>query len=107
MLKSSEMSNINIAALKDSTRPVSKIADRLEPYLQVLLEEFSPQQVILFGLYAYGQPSEHSDVDLLIIKPMRQSTLREALAIRKKWRPLTRRKKSPVYRIGVAKPRAT
>ena len=92
MLESSEMSSINIAALKDSARPVSKIADRLEPYLRVLLDEFSPQQVILFGSYAYGQPSEHSDVDLLIIKPLHQSTLREALAIRKKWRPLMRRK---------------
>ena len=62
------MFSIDITVLKDHTQPVSKIADRLEPYLRVFLEEFSPHQVILFGSYAYGQPSEHSDVDLLVIK---------------------------------------
>jgi predicted nucleotidyltransferase len=92
VLEFSEMSDLDITVLNDSSRPVSKIAGRLEPYLRVLLDEFNPQQVILFGSYAYGEPSEHSDVDLLVIKPLHQSTLQEALAIRKKWRPLMRRK---------------
>ncbi len=92
MLKSFAMSTLNFSALKDATKPVSKIADRLAPYLQVLLEEFEPEQIILFGSYAYGEPTEHSDVDLLVIKPLHQSSLREALAIRKLWRPLTRSK---------------
>jgi uncharacterized protein len=31
--------------------------------------EFSPRKVILFGSYAYGTPTEDSDVDLLIVMP--------------------------------------
>ena len=41
--------------LHDHRFPVHQIADRLLPYLRVLLEQFRPQQVILFGSYAYGQ----------------------------------------------------
>ena len=92
MLESFAMSRLNLSALKDTDKPVSKIAARLEPYLQVLIKEFEPEQIILFGSYAYGQPDEHSDVDLLVIKQLHQSSLREALAIRKLWRPLTRTK---------------
>ena len=74
--------------LRDPRYPVHKIAGQLAPYLRVLLENFHPEQVILFGSYAYGDPSEHSDVDLLIIKPLTQSPVREAIAVRKAWRPV-------------------
>jgi len=74
--------------LRDPRYPVHQIADKLLPYLRVLVEQFQPQQVILFGSYAYGQPDEHSDVDLLIIKELAQSPLREAIAVRKAWRPV-------------------
>ena len=33
-----------------------------------LVAEYGPQQVILFGSYAYGNPRSDSDIDLLIIK---------------------------------------
>ena len=33
-----------------------------------LVAEYAPQQVILFGSYAYGTPDRDSDIDLLIIK---------------------------------------
>ena len=36
--------------------------------LEKLVAEYSPQQVILFGSYAYGIPAPDSDIDLLIIK---------------------------------------
>jgi len=74
--------------LHDRRYPVHEIASQLMPYLRVLLEKFQPQEVILFGSYAYGKPSEHSDVDLLIIKPLKQSPVREAISIRKAWRPV-------------------
>ena len=74
--------------LRDPRYPVHKIASQLVPYLRLLLEEFHPQQVILFGSFAYGKPTEHSDVDLLIIKPLEQSPVREAISIRRAWRPV-------------------
>ena len=33
-----------------------------------LVAQYAPRRVILFGSYAYGQPSPYSDIDLLIIK---------------------------------------
>lgn len=34
---------------------------------QTIVEQFQPEKIILFGSYAYGQPHEWSDLDLLII----------------------------------------
>lgn len=34
-----------------------------------IAEAFHPDKIILFGSYAYGQPDEDSDVDLLVIMP--------------------------------------
>lgn len=36
--------------------------------VEKIVEDYHPQKVILFGSYAYGEPTEDSDVDLLIIK---------------------------------------
>lgn len=80
--------SIRQEVLRDPRYPVHKIADKLLPYLRVLVEQFHPHQVILFGSYAYGQPGEHSDVDLLIIKELQESPIRESSAIRKAWRPI-------------------
>ena len=33
-----------------------------------IVSEYQPEKIILFGSYAYGNPTEDSDVDLLIIK---------------------------------------
>jgi predicted nucleotidyltransferase len=40
----------------------------LEEILNKIITEYTPQKVILFGSYAYGQPDEESDIDLLIVK---------------------------------------
>ncbi len=54
--------------LFDPRYPVHKVANRLEPYLQIIIERFHPEKIILFGSYAYGQPDEHSDFDLLVVR---------------------------------------
>lgn len=59
---------LTFPALRDRGRPVHRIADRLEPYLRALVEKLHPERVILFGSYAYGEPDEHSDVDLLVVR---------------------------------------
>jgi len=40
---------------------ITEIVDRI-------LKGYKPKKVILFGSYAYGEPTEDSDIDLLIIK---------------------------------------
>ena len=74
--------------LRDPRYPVHKIADQLLPYLQVLVEQFHPEQVILFGSYAYGEPNSDSDVDLLVVKAIDRNSTADATAIRKALRPL-------------------
>ena len=44
-----------------------------------IVREFAPLQVILFGSYAYGTPTEDSDVDLLVVMDIPESkTSRQA-----------------------------
>ncbi len=74
--------------LRDPRYPVHKIADQLLPYLQVLVEQFHPEQVILFGSYAYGEPNRDSDVDLLVVKEVASSGVDESRNILKAWRPV-------------------
>ena len=38
---------------------------------QHLVERFQPDQIILFGSYAYGRPTAESDVDLLVVMKAR------------------------------------
>ncbi len=50
-----------------------------------IVREFAPLQVILFGSYAYGTPSEYSDVDLLVVMPVAKSEARrQELEIQKR-----------------------
>ena len=76
-------STISFPALRDPRYPVHKIADQLEPYLRMIVERFHPDKIILFGSQAYGQPNEHSDVDLLIIRPGITSEKESNLEIRR------------------------
>ncbi len=34
-----------------------------------IVKHFQPIKILLFGSYAYGQPTEDSDVDMLVIMP--------------------------------------
>ena len=42
-----------------------------------IVREFTPLQVVLFGSYAYGTPTEYSDVDLLVVMPVAKSEARQ------------------------------
>lgn len=50
-------------------------------YARQIAERFQPDKIILFGSFAYGQPHEDSDVDLLVIMPARNQ-LDQAFKIR-------------------------
>ncbi len=43
--------------------------DFLREITQRLVEMFHPEQVILFGSYAWGTPTADSDVDVMVIVP--------------------------------------
>lgn len=46
-----------------------------------IVECFHPQKVILFGSYAYGQPTKDSDVDLLVVMETNENPLHTAARI--------------------------
>lgn len=39
----------------------------IEDIVHQIVRQFHPQRIILFGSYAYGQPRQESDVDLLVV----------------------------------------
>ena len=39
----------------------------IQKVVQQIVEHFNPQKVFLFGSYANGNPTEDSDVDLLVV----------------------------------------
>jgi predicted nucleotidyltransferase len=43
-----------------------------------IAERFDPEQIILFGSFAYGKPHEWSDVDLLVVMPAREELTKAA-----------------------------
>ena len=46
-----------------------------------IARRFQPGRIILFGSYAYGTPTEDSDVDLLVIVPFEGRTAKQAVEI--------------------------
>jgi len=63
-----------------SQESIRDVSDRIARH-------FGPERIILFGSYAYGSPTEESDVDLLVILRYEGSSRRAASAIRRQVRP--------------------
>ncbi len=59
---------------------------QIKDFSQEIAEKFQPEQIILFGSYAYGQPTEDSDVDLLVILPFEELPVHKAIEIRRQVR---------------------
>jgi predicted nucleotidyltransferase len=53
----------------------------IQQIVQQIVDRFRPQQVILFGSYAYGQPTADSDVDLLVVVQTEENPLHTAARI--------------------------
>ncbi len=62
------------------------LAESLDELLPVLIEEYDPDKVVLFGSMARGNVAEWSDLDLLIVKetdePFLERSVRVALLCR-------------------------
>ena len=43
--------------------------DLLAEMTRRLVDEFQPEQIILFGSHAWGTPNEDSDVDVVVVVP--------------------------------------
>jgi predicted nucleotidyltransferase len=57
-------------------------AQEIERVVRRIAEGYRPLKVILFGSYAYGQPTEDSDIDLLIVKDTSERFIDRWVAVR-------------------------
>jgi uncharacterized protein len=51
---------------------------------QQIVDNFQPEKVVLFGSYAYGTPTEDSDIDLLVIMPYTGNELDQMVTVRRR-----------------------
>lgn len=58
----------------------------IKKWCEIVANEFRPERIILFGSYADGDPTEDSDVDVLVVMPLArgQRDVRQAAAIRER-----------------------
>ncbi len=61
-----------------SDEPVSKT---LPAAVRRIAEALHPEKIILFGSYAYGDPTPDSDVDLLVVMKTRASSAERSWAV--------------------------
>mgnify|MGYP001499076190 CR=1 FL=1 len=54
----------------------------IRKFARAIAREFKPRRIILFGSYAYGKPTEDSDVDLMVVMPHQGDYIRQAIEIR-------------------------
>jgi len=51
--------------------------EQIQAVVRRIVEGYAPDRIILFGAYAYGEPTEHSDLDLLVVKNNDEAPKRE------------------------------
>ena len=56
----------------------------IQRYCDTIAREFRPQRIVVFGSYAYGAPSPDSDVDVMVVMPVRKRGGRPSLEIRQR-----------------------
>ncbi len=49
--------------------------EQIQFVVNTIVESQNPEKIVLFGSYAYGIPSENSDLDLLVVKDSSISNL--------------------------------
>ena len=62
---------------------IKYVRKQIENIISKLKQDYDPEQIILFGSYAYGNPTDESDIDLLIIKDTQEPILARWMSVRK------------------------
>jgi len=55
--------------------------EEIKKMVELIVERFHPEKVILFGSHARGEAGPDSDVDLLVVMPVRGSRREKAVQI--------------------------
>lgn len=75
--------------IKTKIRPTGfpPVSRTLPKAIKRIVSELKPEKIILFGSYAYGNPTPDSDVDLLVIMDTKASYKERYLAVARLLRP--------------------
>lgn len=57
--------------------------NQIKEVVDIIVKNVNPEKVILFGSYAYGEPQEDSDLDILVIKDTDDDRYRRTREIRR------------------------
>ena len=60
------------------------VSKKIKKAVHKIVRNYKPQKIILFGSYAWGKPTENSDVDLLVVKNSKKRKSERAAEIRRK-----------------------
>jgi predicted nucleotidyltransferase len=63
-------------------RTINSIEEQIRRMVRRIAVEFDPDQIILFGSHARGEAGPDSDVDLLVVMPVKGSKRNKQLEIR-------------------------
>ena len=61
----------------------NNIQARIKKIAEQIGKRYKPEKVILFGSYAHGTHTEHSDIDLLVIKNTRASRVERFVQVKR------------------------
>jgi predicted nucleotidyltransferase len=69
--------------IKTNVRPVGfpPVVETLPGAIERIVSALKPEKIILFGSYAYGNPTPDSDVDLLVIMKTRAREIERYVAV--------------------------
>jgi len=57
--------------------------EKINEVIDRIVKNINPEKIILFGSYASGNPSEESDLDILIVKEMRMPRYKRGREVKK------------------------
>jgi len=57
--------------------------EKINEVINRIVKNVNPEKIILFGSYASGNPSEDSDLDILIVKEMRMPRYKRSREVKK------------------------
>ena len=69
--------------IKTKVHPIGfpPVAETLPGAIERIVSELKPEKIILFGSYAYGNPTPDSDVDLLVIMKTKAKEIDRYVAV--------------------------
>lgn len=66
----------------DDSKDGITVQEKIQEMVRRIVERFEPDKIILFGSHARGTATADSDVDLLVVMPVRGSRLEKTVEIR-------------------------